>query len=109
VLSTTPHSDAARLRCDRSPTERSWGFDAWRPIGRLLDRLQPVERTGWRFTEEELPLAGQEMEEAITIARGLVDNCTAGRFRPQAAPEYADPLVRPPRFGHQTRMERTDQ
>jgi hypothetical protein len=49
------------------------------------------------------------MEEGITVARGLVDVATAGRFRPQEIPTPAEPPVHAPRFPHQTGIERTDQ
>lgn len=47
--------------------------------------------------------------EVVGIARGQVDVCTAGRFRPQQVPIPPEPPTHPPRFGHQTRMERSDQ
>jgi hypothetical protein len=109
VISTTRGSDAVRVRCDLSPTGRDWGFDAFRTMARLLGEQQPIDRAGWLFTQDELQVDGLEMEEAITIARGLVDLTTAGRFRPQEVPTPPAPPVRAPRFPQQTRMERTDQ
>jgi hypothetical protein len=72
VLRTVPLSDAVRLRCEFAPTGRTWGFDAWRSIGRLLYQQQPVGRAGWLFTEQELQLDSLEKEVAIGLARDLV-------------------------------------
>jgi hypothetical protein len=49
----------------------------------MLYPLNAVERASWLFTEQGLQVDGLEMEEAITIACGLVDIATAGRFRPR--------------------------
>jgi hypothetical protein len=108
VISTTRGSDAVRVRCDLSPTGRDWGFDALRTMARLLGDQQPVDRACWLFTQDELQVDGLEMEEAITVVCGLVDVATAGRFRPQEVPTPPEPSVHPPRFPHQTRMERGD-
>jgi hypothetical protein len=105
TLSTARHTDAVRLRCDLAPTGRSWGYDAFRTIGRLLYQQQPVGRAGWLFTEQELQVDGLEMEDAIGLARDLVVIASGGRFRPQDVPE---PPVHAPRIPHRTRMERTD-
>jgi hypothetical protein len=107
VLSTARDSDAVRLRCDLAPTGRSWGYDAFRRIGRLLCQLLPVGRASWLFTEQELQVEGLEMEEAIGLARDLVLIASGGRFRPQDASPA--PPVHAPRSTDQTRMERTDQ
>jgi hypothetical protein len=106
TLATARHTDAVRLRCDLAPTGRSWGFDAWRTIGRLLYQQQPVGRASWLFTEQELQLDGLEMEEAIGLARDLVMIASGGRFRPQDP--SPDPPVHAPILRHQTRIERTD-
>jgi hypothetical protein len=106
TLSTVRNTDAVALRCDLAPTGKSWDFDAWRTIGRLLHQQQPVGRAGWLFTEQELQLEGLEMEEGIGLARALVLIASGGRFRPQD-PSPA-PLVHAPVLRHQTRMERSD-
>jgi hypothetical protein len=108
VMSTTRGTDGARIRCDLSPTGRDWDFDAFRSMARLLGDQHPVDRASWLFTQDELQVDGLEMEEAITVAQGLVDVATAGRFRPQEIPPPAERPVRSPRFSHQTWMERTD-
>ena len=102
VLSTTRGSAAT------SPTGRTWGFDAFRTIGRLLYQLQPVDGPArWLFTEQELQLDTLEMEEAIGLARDLVVLASGGRFRPQDAPNSETPVHVPP-LRHPTRMERND-
>jgi hypothetical protein len=58
-----------------------------------VSQLQPIDRAGWLFTPEELQLDGLEMEEGITVARGLVDVATAGRFRLQEMPVPPEPPV----------------
>jgi hypothetical protein len=108
VLRTARGTDAVRVHCDLSPTGREWGFDAFRTIAPLLGDQHAVDRASWLFTPDELQLDGLEMEEAITVARGLVDVATAGRFRPQSVPQPEDPPVRSPRFPQQTCMERSD-
>jgi hypothetical protein len=42
VVSTMGGSDPMRVRCDLSPTERTFGFDAFRSVGRY--QQHPVER-----------------------------------------------------------------
>jgi hypothetical protein len=69
-MGTTRGSDGARIRCDLSPTQREWGFDAFRTMARLLGDQEPVDRGGWLFTQDELQVEGLEMEAAITVARG---------------------------------------
>jgi hypothetical protein len=81
ILSTVPGSDFARIRCDVSPTGQDWSFAAFAAIGKLLEPLAPCVDGSWLFTTDELQLDGIEMEEAIHIARALVDLGTAGRFR----------------------------
>ncbi len=109
MLGTSQESDAARIRCDLSPTERTWGFDAFRTIGRLLYQLQPVGGPArWFFTNQGLQLDTLEMEEAIGLARDLVLIASGGRFRPQAVPTPSAPPVHAPRLPQPTRVERTD-
>jgi hypothetical protein len=74
----------------------------------MLYQLHPVERAGWLFTSDEVQLDGLEMEEAITVVRGLVVLAAAGHVRPQDIPTPPAPPVRSPRFPYQTRMERSD-
>jgi hypothetical protein len=52
----------------------------------MISQPHTVERAGWLFTPGELRIDGLEMEEAITVARGLVDLATAGRFWPDTVP-----------------------
>jgi hypothetical protein len=66
-------------------------------------------RSGWLFTPDELQLEGLEMEEAIGVARGLVDVATAGRFRSATLAVSPDLPPHSPRVQHQTRPERTEQ
>jgi hypothetical protein len=108
VMITARDSDAVRVRCDLSPTGRSWEFDAFRTIGRMLYQQQPVGRASWLFTQEEIQVDGLEREEAITVVRDLVLVAPGGRFRPQSVPQPGDPPVRSPRFPQQTCMERRD-
>jgi hypothetical protein len=49
------------------------------------------------------------MEEAVTVARSLVDVATAGRFRSATLAVSPELPPHPPRVQHQTRMDRTDQ
>lgn len=109
MLRTARGTDAVQVRCDLSPTGQSWGFDAFPVMARLLGEQQPVDRASWLFTQDELQVDGLAMAEAITVARGLVDVATAGRFRPQEVPTPPAPPVHAPRFPHQTGIERTDQ
>jgi hypothetical protein len=106
VLATVPVSDAVRVRCDLAPTGRSWGYDAFRTIGRLVCPLLPVGRARWLFTQDELQVDDLPMEDAIGLARDLVVSASGGRFRPQ---EVSEPPVHAPQFPHRTRMERSDQ
>ncbi len=108
VLRTARGTDAVRVRCDLSPTGRSWGFDAFPVMARLLGDQHPVDCAGWLFTQDELQLDGLEMEEAITVARGLVDVATAGRLRPESVLPPPEPPVHALRFPHRTRIERSD-
>lgn len=109
VLATDRVSDAARIRCDLSSSEARWGFAAWRVIERMLYEQHPVGEADWLFTPEELQLDGLELEEAITIARGLVDVTTAGRFRPETEPRPEDPPRPGTPFPPTPRIERTDE
>jgi len=109
VLGTDRVSDAARIRCDLSSSEGRWDFAAWRTIGRMLSQLAAVDRADWLFTPEELRLDGLEMEEAIAIARGLVDVTTAGRFRPETLAVSEDGPPHVPPLSARTRMERPDE
>jgi hypothetical protein len=108
VLRTTRGTDAVQVRCDLSPTGQSWGFDAFPVMARLLGEQHPVDRAGWLFTPDELQVEGLVMEEGIALARGLVDVCTAGRFRPETLSVSQDPPVHPPRLPQHTPMERRD-
>ncbi len=109
VMSTTRGSDGVRVRCDLSPTGRDWRFDAFRTMARLLGDQHPIDRAGWLFTPDELQVDGLEMEEAITVARRLVDFATAGRFRPQDVPVPAERSVSETPFPRDTRIDRKDQ
>jgi hypothetical protein len=109
VLSRTRGSDGARIRCDLSPTGRDWGFEAFPVMARLLGEQHPVDRASWLFTQDELQVDGLEMEEAITVARGLVDVATMGRFRPETFAPAGESSVSGTRFPQHTRIERTDQ
>jgi hypothetical protein len=109
VLRTARGTDAVRVHCDLSPTGREWGFDAFRTIAPLLGDQHAVDRASWLFTPDELQLDGLEMEEAITVARGLVDFATAGRFRPQDVPVPAERSVSETPFPRDTRIDRKDQ
>ncbi len=66
VLSTTHLAGAVRIRCDLDPIERTWDFDAWRTIVRILLHLQPLEQAGLCVTPEQLQRDGL----AIAVARG---------------------------------------
>jgi hypothetical protein len=90
-LATVPSSNGARIRCDVSPTGNDWSFGAFAAIGRLLEPLASVPDGTWLFTTDELQLDGIEMDEAIHIARSLVDLATAGRFRPGVYDAGANP------------------
>lgn len=81
TLSTVPGTDGARIRCDLSPTGQDWSFGAFSAIGKLLEPLASYQHGSWLFTTDELQLDGIEMDEAIHIARALVDLGTMGRFR----------------------------
>jgi hypothetical protein len=48
------------------------------------------------------------MEEAIAVARGLMDIATAGRFCPQDAPTPPDRPISGTPFPQQKRIERID-
>jgi hypothetical protein len=109
VLSTAQSSDAVRIRCDLSPTGRAWGFDAFRAMARLLGDQHAVDRAGWLFTPDELQIDGLEMEEAITVVRGLVDVATLGRFRPEMFAASSKSPVSGTPFPQHTRIERSDQ
>jgi hypothetical protein len=109
VLSRTRGSDGVRIRCDLSPTGRAWGFDAFPVVARLLGEQQPIDRAGWLFTPDELQVEGLEMEEAITVARGLVDVATLGRFRPETFASTGESPMRGTAFPQHTRIERGNQ
>lgn len=108
VLSTVPASNYARIRCDISPTGQDWSFGAFAAIGKLLEPLVSYEEGSWLFTTDELQLDGIEMDEAIHIARALVDLGTAGRFREGVYDEGPAPAPGRTRFpGPLSPMERT--
>jgi hypothetical protein len=109
VMRTSAGTDAVTVRCDLGPTERSWGFDVFGSMARLMVGLSAVDRADWLFTPEVIQLEELEMEEAITVARGLVDIATAGRFRPQDVPTPPDQPISGTPFPQHTRIERTDE
>jgi hypothetical protein len=109
VMRTSAGTDAVTDRCDLGPTARSWGFEAFGSMARLLVGLSAVDRAGWLFTPDVMQLEGLEMEEAITVARGLVDVATAGRFRPQDVPTPPDRPISGTPFPEHTRIERIDE
>ena len=98
TLSTVPGRDTARVRCDLSPTGQDWSFGAFAAIGRLLEPLASYPEGSWLFTTDELQLDGIEMDEAIHIARSLVDLGTMGRFREGVYDEGPAPAPRKTTF-----------
>lgn len=108
ILSTVPGSDAARIRCDVSTTDQDWSFAAFAAIGKLLEPLASYQEGSWLFTTDELQLDDIEMEEAIHIARSLVDLGTAGRFREGVYDQGPEPAPGRTRFPQPfSPMERT--
>jgi hypothetical protein len=107
VLSTTG-GNGTRIRCDVSTTGNDWSFGAFAAIGRLVEPLVSYQEGSWLFTTDELHLDGVEMDEAIHIARALVDLGTAGRFREGVYDEGPAPTPQRSRFpGPLSPMERT--
>jgi hypothetical protein len=98
TLSTVPSLDAARVRCDLSPTGQDWSFGAFAAIGKLVEPLASYEHGSWLFTTDELQLDGIEMDEAVHIARALVDLGTMGRFREGVYDEGPAPSPRKTAF-----------
>jgi hypothetical protein len=73
-------SDAVRIRCDLSTTGRTWDFAAFGQAARLIHHLHAVEPGGWLFSNDVLEVDGLQMDDAIGVARDLVDIASAGRF-----------------------------
>jgi len=80
VLMVSPRDDLARVHCDVSTTGSDWSFAAFAAIGKLVEPLIPYQEGSWLFTTDELQIDGIEMDEAVHIARALVDLGTMGRF-----------------------------
>lgn len=102
-------SDAVRVRCDLSPTGQTWDLAAFVAVARLLAPHQGHPGAGWLFTADVLEVDGLDMEDAISVARGLVDIATAGRFLREPFDPDAIP-VRPvrPAGSPRTPTERSD-
>lgn len=64
-------------------------------MARLLAPHQGHSGAGWLFTSDVLEVDGLDMESAISVARGLVDLGTAGRFL-RDGPAPPSPAVLPP-------------
>lgn len=73
-------SDAVRVRCDLSPTGRTWTLATFAVVARLLASHWAHAGAGWLFTTDVLEVDELDMESAISVARGLVDLGPAGRF-----------------------------
>lgn len=108
VMSTLALSDGVRIRCDISTTRKYWALQDFGSMARLFDGVMTLDDQGWLFTRDELEVDGLEMEDAVGIARGLVDITTAGRFRPQEVPTPTPPPVHSIPLRHQTPTERSD-
>lgn len=96
VMEIMPATDAVRIRCDLSPTGGTWDFVAFAQIARLISPLHASAPGGWLFTDDVLEVDGLDMESAISVARGLVDLGTAGRFLRDADTAWVGSPVLPP-------------
>lgn len=93
VLERGRGSDAVRVRCDLSPTGRVWNMAAFGTVARLLAPHRGHPGAGWLFTADVLEVDGLDMESGISIARGLVDLGTAGRFLRNDRPPPEPPVM----------------
>ena len=97
-----------RIRCDVSTSGSEWTLDDIPSITNLLSGLGSGGHTRWLFTSDELQLDDLPMEDAIHIARGLVDVTTAGRLRPGSERQPGNSNTTGLPIRHHTPMERSD-
>lgn len=99
-----------QVSCDLVSTGRSWSVTDVPNYERILGDETTVYRTDCRFSinDQSFQISGIEIDDAVGIARNLVDYTTTGSFK-QRRP---DPLPHPDPFGSLARpllpMERSD-
>jgi len=100
--------DAVRIRCDVSSTGKTWDFAAFAQVARLISPLHASDPGGWLFTDDVLEVDGLDMEDAISVARELVDLASAGHFIRESFDPNAIPRKPVAQAPHRQPIERGD-
>ena len=98
------------VRCDLSSAGKHWSPTDVPHYERILGEVTTVYRSDCRFrvSDEVFEVTSLEMDDALSIARNLVEYTTTGTFKQR----QADPMPAPDPFGQLARpllpMERSD-